>query len=92
MGQGPSDWEKGVLAAAKWLRSFREQSIVPGIYDDMADRMLRELTPDTEGTEARVVKQIATYIRERAGDDNNVTSVLIRTVASDIEQGYWRQA
>jgi hypothetical protein len=56
MGTGPSDFELGVLAAAKWLRAHG--------HGTHADLLLREIPSDLDGTEKRVVEQIAVWLEE----------------------------
>ena len=89
MSAGPSDWESGVLAAARWLRSGAALELAGAepartLGKELADAMLRELTPDAEGTEARVVRQIATYVRERAAVETNTpeSSAMLRCCVS----------
>lgn len=101
MGDGPSDWEKGVLAAARWLRDetakrlgdLPDSEAFRTLGDELAQEMLRSLTPDPEGTETRVVKQIVDYVRERArvGGARPMGSVL-RVIATEIETYEWRRA
>lgn len=84
MSSGPSDFERGVLAAAQWMRAN-------GLLLDTL-RMLEEMPKDTEGTEARVVKEIAVWIRERASFRTNTlaSTTLLRLMADGVEAGDWR--
>jgi hypothetical protein len=82
MPAAPSDWEEGVLAAATWLRHRASPDELSRI-----DQMLREIKqPDTEGTEARTVRQIVRFIRDHrdAGHDTAHMAVAI-------EAGDWKQ-
>jgi hypothetical protein len=74
----PSDWENGVLAAAKWLRRKG--------HADLAGEMIRQLPTDQEGTEARVVQQIAAWLDEQAvcRDESSFGSL--------VRDRCWRQA
>lgn len=101
MAQGPSDWEKGVLAAAKWLQGEakrRGETENDGkAFADLtgaSKKMLEELTPDAEGTEARIVAQVAQFVRERSGQlpVNHPAGAIVRQLADEIEVLDWRQS
>lgn len=81
----------GVEAAAKWLRSRPGDRRFASDDDvrHIADEMVRSLTDDPEGTEARTVTQIVRYLRECAFGDEKSKS-LIR-MADYIEAGDWKR-
>lgn len=100
-GSAPSDWERGVLDAAKWLKSKG--------YGVIADGMLRSVkVPDEEGTEARTVRQVVQHMREitdiaRSAEnqhlldtdeeyrlDSDARADWVRGLTESIEAGDWR--
>lgn len=79
---GATDWERGVLAAAEWMKKRGLEA--------SAQAMLREIPSDDEGTEGRVVKQIAQYTREAARSYGDLYGQICEKLADDIERGDWR--
>lgn len=100
MGDGPSDWEKGVLAAARWLRDETAKQLgdLPDseafrtLGDNLAQEMLRSLTPDPEGTEARVMQQIARFVREGTFLRDWPKEKMLKILADAIERYDWRKS
>lgn len=92
MARAPSDFEEGVLAAAKWLRNQEdsENAIYFLGWSRTASNMLAEVTGPDEGTEARTVAQIVQYLRERGYGDKGLAAVCDR-LAANISVGDWKQ-
>jgi hypothetical protein len=80
----PSDWENGVLAAARWLRSKG--------HADLAGQLIRQIPTDQEGTEDRVVDQIAKWMEQMAGASRVTPVAGCRQLAADIRERRWRMA
>jgi hypothetical protein len=87
VSQQPSDWQQGVLAAAKWLAT------VSDLYGNsdltfLSRRMVSDLESlDSEGTEARVIKQIAGFFRDVARTTGEPAFV---HAAEFVEDGSWK--
>jgi len=77
--EAPSDFENGVLAAARWLRSKG--------HADLAAQLVREIPTDLEGTEDRVCKQIAAWV-----SDLDMATRDASDLADDVRERRWRQA
>ena len=90
MARAPSDFQEGVLAAAKWLRE-RAHPEEEFKIDMMLSAVVRP--EHDEGTEARTVRQIVTFLKERqiGGRNRNETAdQAIRRVAYAIQSGDWK--
>jgi hypothetical protein len=84
-GKAPSDWEQGVLDAAAWLREHSRSATAVEMLEALSGK-------DSEGTEARTVKQIVTYLREvatQAGSDEEARAGAL-AAAKAIEDGWWK--
>ena len=78
---GPSDFENGVLAAARWLKSKG--------HADLAGKLIREIPTDLDGTEDRVCKQIAAWLAcAPLTADGKLSYVRL---AQDVLERCWRQ-
>jgi hypothetical protein len=90
---GPSDWEHGVLDASRWLARQGKDTPHEDHNVGLSVRMLRALGRDFEGTEVRVVKQIAAWVRDMAKLRSNTPQPDpdILHIADCIEAGDWRQ-
>ena len=82
--RGLSDWEKGVTFAVGWLRGKGPMGA------SLAGQLVDEASkyPDKEGTESRVVKQIADWFEENLGGEGPGET---KDVAERIRRGDWKR-
>jgi hypothetical protein len=82
----PSDFQRGV----QWATSK-----VWNVDRRLAKEILQDCPPDTDGTEASVVRQIATWLRESGAvaatqKETDGRVALYRELAVKVERGEWR--
>lgn len=80
----PSDFERGVLQAATFLRT-------KGPIGNALARELLETTPkDVEGTEARVSGRIADWLLDNGVPLTTGLAVDLSSLAKDVRSGAWK--